>query len=57
MIVRKIITVLILIWTTTYLKGQNADDTQNVNTILFEITHQNSDKTSYLFGTHHAFGK
>lgn len=27
------------------------------NTILFQITHPDSDKVSYLFGTHHAFGK
>lgn len=30
---------------------------QSYRTILFKISHPNSDHTSYLFGTHHAFGK
>tara|TARA_R110002167_G_scaffold351433_1_gene563994 strand:- start:1684 stop:2565 length:882 start_codon:yes stop_codon:yes gene_type:complete len=54
---RKITIALFLILTSTYLLGQNVNDTLRVKTILFKITSQNSSNTSYLFGTHHAFGK
>ena len=54
---RKITTLLVLVFTSTYLLGQNGNDTLSVKTILFKITSQNSNKTSYIFGTHHAFGK
>lgn len=30
---------------------------QEFGTLLFEVKHPNSDKVSYLFGTHHAFSK
>lgn len=55
--IRKITILLFLILTSTYLIGQNGNDTLRVKTILFKITNQNSNKTSYLFGTHHAFGR
>lgn len=32
-------------------------NTESFNTILFSITSAEGDKVSYLFGTHHAFGK
>lgn len=57
MTARIITPLLFLILTSTYLTGQADRDTRSVNTILFKITSLNSDKTSYLFGTHHAFGK
>src|SRR6056300_1243264 len=57
MTMRKITTLLVLVFTSTYLLGQNGNDTLSVKTILFKITSQNSNKTSYIFGTHHAFGK
>ncbi|MFC0602931.1 TraB/GumN family protein [Winogradskyella pulchriflava] len=34
-----------------------AQESSTTNTILFKIEKPNSDYTSYLFGTHHAFGK
>lgn len=57
MTMRKITTLLLFILTSTYLIGQNGNDTQSFKTILFKITSPNSNYTSYLFGTHHAFGK
>ncbi|MDT7830731.1 TraB/GumN family protein [Pricia sp. S334] len=32
-------------------------DVNSINTILFKVTSSNNDHVSYLFGTHHAFGK
>lgn len=55
--IKKIIILLFLTLTSTYLIGQIDNDTLRVKTILFKITGQNSNTTSYLFGTHHAFGK
>ncbi|WP_182859193.1 TraB/GumN family protein [Flagellimonas aequoris] len=57
MTTRKIIVVLFIVLASTYLIGQNGSDNQRVKTVLFKITGQNSNKTSFLFGTHHAFGK
>lgn len=57
MIIRKITIILCLVLTSTYLAGQNSNDTGIIKTILFKITSENSNKTSYIFGTHHAFGK
>jgi uncharacterized protein YbaP (TraB family) len=37
--------------------GQNSSDTLVHHTVLLKITNPSSTKTSYLFGTHHAFGK
>lgn len=37
--------------------GQNASAPLPVHTVLFKVTRSNSPYTSYLFGTHHAFGK
>ncbi|WP_298286205.1 TraB/GumN family protein [uncultured Lutibacter sp.] len=54
---KKITTILFLIFTTTYLIGQNSNDSLKHKTVLFKITNQNSKNISYLFGTHHAFGK
>lgn len=54
---RKITVLLYLTLTSTYLIGQNGNDTLSVKTILFKITSQSSNKISYIFGTHHAFGK
>ena len=54
---RVTIAVLFLILASTLLLGQNRSDTPVYNTLLFKITNPNSSKTSYLFGTHHAFGK
>jgi len=55
--IREIITLLFTILTSTFLLGQNSGDTLVHNTVLFKITTPNSTKTSFLFGTHHAFGK
>ncbi|WP_339709413.1 TraB/GumN family protein [uncultured Kriegella sp.] len=54
---REIITLLLLLWTSTSVLGQNNRDTLLNNTVLFKVTAENSTKTSYIFGTHHAFGK
>jgi uncharacterized protein YbaP (TraB family) len=37
--------------------GMGSNSPQSKGTLLFKITHPNSKHTSYLFGTHHAFGK
>jgi len=57
MTITKITILLFLILTPGFLIGQNGNDTLKVKTILFKITSQNSNRTSYIFGTHHAFGK
>ncbi len=41
----------------TLMLAANPSDTLPYGTVLFKITHPHSTKTSYLFGTHHAFGK
>ena len=53
----RITTFLLLIFFSTLLLSQNNNDSLLTETILFKITKQNSNKTSYLFGTHHAFGE
>lgn len=52
-----LISILLLVSTSTFLFGGSENDTHANNTILFKLTKQNSSKISYLFGTHHAFGK
>lgn len=32
-------------------------DSDSINTVLFKVTSSNNNHVSYLFGTHHAFGK
>ena len=54
---RVITTLLFLLLTSTSLMGQDGNDTLRSKTVLFKITNPHSNKTSYLFGTHHAFGK
>lgn len=54
---RVTIAVLLLIFASTLLLGQNRSDTPVYNTLLFKITNPKSTNISYLFGTHHAFGK
>lgn len=54
---RIITSLALLVLTSTMLFGQTSTDFANNETILFKVTHENSDKVSYLFGTHHAFGK
>ncbi len=44
----------ILHWVIAY--GQT-DNSTTISTALFKVTHPNSSKVSYLFGTHHAFGE
>jgi uncharacterized protein YbaP (TraB family) len=48
---------IFLILFSIFLRGQSSQSSLNSNTILFKISKENSEKTSYLFGTHHAFGK
>jgi uncharacterized protein YbaP (TraB family) len=43
--------------TSSLVFSQSSRDTVKNRTVLFKITNINSTKTSYLFGTHHAFGK
>ena len=54
---RKITTLLLLLCTSSLVLGQNNRDMLSSKTVLFKITATNSTKASYLFGTHHAFGK
>lgn len=55
--IKPITTLLIFVLTSTLLFGQNRDVFDNNETLLFKVTKENSDKVSYLFGTHHALGK
>ncbi|MEZ5057722.1 MAG: TraB/GumN family protein [Saprospiraceae bacterium] len=48
---------IFLILISIFLRGQGRENSLNSNTILLKISKENSEKTSYLFGTHHAFGK
>ena len=36
---------------------KNKKDSDSINTVLFKVTSPNNNHVSYLFGTHHAFGK
>lgn len=54
---REVTTLLLLLMTSSLILGQNGPDQHLKKTVLFEITHQDSENKSYLFGTHHAFGK
>ncbi|MCK0192503.1 TraB/GumN family protein [Arenibacter sp. F20364] len=55
--IREITILLLLMLASTFVLGQTNRDTLLNKTVLFKITDANSSKTSYLFGTHHAFGK
>lgn len=55
--IRETTILLLLIFTSTLVFSQNSRDTLLNKTVLFKVTEVNSTKTSYLFGTHHAFGK
>ncbi|WP_439483438.1 TraB/GumN family protein [Cyclobacterium plantarum] len=49
-----------LVWLTLQVglvQGQTRINSGPVNTILFKVTTSESNNVSYLFGTHHAFGK
>ena len=54
---KPITTLLLFALTSILLFGQNRDVFDNNETLLFKVTKENSDKVSYLFGTHHALGK
>lgn len=54
---RKNIHLLVLMFASASLWGKNSSDTLSYKTVLFKITDPNSATVSYLFGTHHAFGK
>ncbi len=53
----KITSLFLAVFTSTLLMGQIANSTLLNKTVLFKVTSPKSSKTSYLFGTHHAFGK
>ncbi|MFD2892782.1 TraB/GumN family protein [Flavobacterium chuncheonense] len=50
-------TFLLFVLTSTLLFGQNSAVFDNNKTLLFKVTKENSNKETYLFGTHHALGK
>lgn len=54
---RKVAALVFLVLGSTQLIGQSGNDTPLIHTILFKITSHDSTRASYLFGTHHAFGK
>ncbi|WP_200979683.1 TraB/GumN family protein [Echinicola sp. 20G] len=54
---RQVLVFLLLICTTATVSGKCCNETLPLRTVLFKVTKSNSGKTSYLFGTHHAFGK
>lgn len=54
---RQITTLFLFVLFSPIVSGQVTYDRQSNQTILFQVTHPNSPNISYLFGTHHAFGK
>lgn len=50
-------TLLFFVSTSILLVGQNRDLLDNNETLLYKVTKLNSNKITYLFGTHHALGK
>ncbi|MBD8489972.1 TraB/GumN family protein [Echinicola sp. CAU 1574] len=56
-IIRQVFVFLLLLFTTATVSGKSCNETLPLRTVLFKVTKSNSSKTSYLFGTHHAFGK
>ncbi|MBO0340205.1 TraB/GumN family protein [Flagellimonas profundi] len=48
---------MLLAISSTLVLGQNSNKPFFNETVLFKITDTNSDRVSYLFGTHHAFGQ
>lgn len=54
---RKYPILIFLLFISTLVRGQESSHGSVYNTVLFKITKKNSTKTSYLFGTHHGFGK
>ncbi|MUP44262.1 TraB/GumN family protein [Gramella sp. BOM4] len=54
---RKFIPLLILLLSGLSMFGQQSVDSAKINTVLFRISNKDSGRSSYLFGTHHAFGK
>ncbi len=57
MLFTKSFSLLYLLCITSMAFGMGSNSPQSKGTLLFKITHPNSKHTSYLFGTHHAFGK
>jgi len=51
------ISILLIIISSTEINAQHLLEKNNYNTIFFEVRHPQSNKVSYLFGTHHAFSK
>lgn len=53
----KVLLATICLFFTTLTLAQNEVKPLQTNTVLYKISHPDLNKTSYLFGTHHAFGK
>ncbi|GBF20770.1 MULTISPECIES: TraB/GumN family protein [Arenibacter] len=49
--------VLVLTFQFGVAQVKSKTDSDTINTVLFEVTSSNHNHVSYLFGTHHAFGK
>ncbi|MFC2185712.1 TraB/GumN family protein [Fulvivirgaceae bacterium LMO-SS25] len=49
--------VLVLLLQFGVAQAKSKIDSDTVNTVLFKVTSSNNNHVSYLFGTHHAFGK
>ena len=56
-IVRTLFYVFIFSFHFVSAQNENEISTDTLNTVLFKVTSSKNDKVSYLFGTHHAFGK
>ncbi|WP_373395882.1 TraB/GumN family protein [Algoriphagus halophilus] len=54
---RSILLLILLLFQSNSLKAQEGSGDQTFNTILFKVSSSENDRVSYLFGTHHAFGK
>lgn len=54
---RSILLLILLLFQLNSLKAQKGRGDQTFNTILFKVSSSENDRVSYLFGTHHAFGK
>lgn len=53
----KVLLATICLFFNTLTLNQNEVTPLQTNTVLYKVSHPDLNKTSYLFGTHHAFGK
>lgn len=56
-ILKQLIPLCLLLFSSSLVSSQMSEANEEKSTILFKVTREGSQHISYLFGTHHAFGK